>query len=59
MSMNKLICGDNLDVLISSAINTASVDIIYLDPPFNSNQYYNFPFTTLGKDAAEGRPPGS
>lgn len=49
---NKLICGDNLDVLSSDAIDTASVDVVYLDPPFNSNQYYNLPFKTLGKDAA-------
>lgn len=48
----RLICGDNLDVLKSGSIDTASVDVIYLDPPFNSNQYYNLPFTTLGKDAA-------
>ncbi len=50
--MKQLICGDNLDVLKSGAIDTASVDVVYLDPPFNSNQYYNLPFTILGKDAA-------
>ena len=50
--MKKLICGDNLDVLRSDAIDAASIDLIYLDPPFNSNQYYNLPFTRLGKDAA-------
>ncbi len=50
--MKKLICGDNLDILQSGAIDTASVDVVYLDPPFNSDQYYNLPFTKLGKDAA-------
>ena len=50
--MKKLICGDNLDILKSDAIDTASVDVIYLDPPFNSNQHYNLPFKKLGKDVA-------
>ena len=27
------------------AISPASVDLIYLDPPFNSNSKYNLPFT--------------
>ena len=30
--------GDNLDIL--RGINSASVDLIYLDPPFNSNRNY-------------------
>ena len=50
--MKKLICGDNLDVLKSGAIDTASVDVVYLDPPFNSKSVYNLPFQKLGKDAA-------
>jgi site-specific DNA-methyltransferase (adenine-specific) len=50
--VKKLICGDNLDVLKSDAIDTASVDVVYLDPPFNSNQHYNLPFKKLGKDVA-------
>jgi len=33
--------GDNLDIL--RGINSASVDLIYLDPPFNSNQNYAAP----------------
>jgi site-specific DNA-methyltransferase (adenine-specific) len=33
---NKLYYGDNLDVL-RDHIATGSVDLIYLDPPFNSN----------------------
>ena len=30
--------GDNLDIL--RGLNSASVDLIYLDPPFNSNRNY-------------------
>ena len=37
---NALHYGDNLDVL-RDAIDDASVDLIYLDPPFNSNADYN------------------
>jgi len=41
--MNHLYYGDNLSVLRES-INDASVDLIYLDPPFNSNASYNVLF---------------
>jgi site-specific DNA-methyltransferase (adenine-specific) len=37
---NKLFYGDNLDVL-REHIASESVDLIYLDPPFNSNADYN------------------
>jgi 16S rRNA G966 N2-methylase RsmD len=37
---NKLYYGDNLDVLRAS-IASESVDLIYLDPPFNSNASYD------------------
>lgn len=37
---NSLYYGDNLAVLRES-IPTESVDLIYLDPPFNSNASYN------------------
>ena len=40
---NALFYGDNLDVLRSS-IPDESVDLIYLDPPFNSNASYNVLF---------------
>ena len=33
--------GDNLDIL--RGLNFASVDLIYLDPPFNSNRNYAAP----------------
>lgn len=40
---NRLYYGDNLDVLRNS-IASESVDLIYLDPPFNSNANYNILF---------------
>ena len=40
---NKLFYGDNLSVLRES-IGTESVDLVYLDPPFNSNASYNVLF---------------
>ncbi|MEX1258361.1 MAG: DNA methyltransferase [Gemmatimonadota bacterium] len=43
MAENKLYYGDNLDVL-RRHIPDASVDLVYLDPPFNSNQDYNILF---------------
>jgi site-specific DNA-methyltransferase (adenine-specific) len=41
--VNNLYYGDNLNVLRSS-ISNESVDLIYLDPPFNSNANYNVLF---------------
>jgi DNA modification methylase len=38
MEVNKLILGDNLEILKS--IESESVDLIYLDPPFFSNRNY-------------------
>ncbi|WP_347311039.1 hypothetical protein [Defluviimonas sp. SAOS-178_SWC] len=40
---NHLYYGDNLKVLRDS-IRDESVDLIYLDPPFNSNASYNVLF---------------
>jgi DNA modification methylase len=40
---NKLYYGDNLDIL-RERIADDSVDLIYLDPPFNSNATYNVLF---------------
>ncbi|MHB9034130.1 MAG: DNA methyltransferase [Anaerolineae bacterium] len=42
--MNTLYYGDNLDIL-QRYIKDESVDLIYLDPPFNSNANYNVLFT--------------
>jgi site-specific DNA-methyltransferase (adenine-specific) len=41
--MNELYYGDNLDVL-RRYVSDESVDLIYLDPPFNSRQDYNVLF---------------
>ncbi len=41
--MKRLYFGDNLQVLRES-INSESVDLVYLDPPFNSNADYNVIF---------------
>jgi 16S rRNA G966 N2-methylase RsmD len=43
MAGNLLYYGDNLDVL-RRYIHDDSVDLIYLDPPFNSNAHYNILF---------------
>ena len=40
---NKLYLGDNLDIL-RNYVDDESVDLIYLDPPFNSNATYNVLF---------------
>lgn len=42
--MNKLFYGDNLEIL-RRYIKDESVDLIYLDPPFNSNATYNVLFS--------------
>ena len=39
--------GDNLDIM--RGMNSASVDLIYLDPPFNSKRDYAAP---IGSEAA-------
>jgi DNA modification methylase len=41
--MNRLYYGDNLDVL-RLHVEDESVDLVYLDPPFNSNANYNVLF---------------
>jgi adenine specific DNA methylase Mod len=42
-SVNELYCGDNLEIL-REYIAPESVDLVYLDPPFNSDQNYNLLF---------------
>ena len=42
--------GDNLDIL--RGMNSACVDLIYLDPPFNSNQNYAAPVGSRAAGAA-------
>ncbi len=43
MALNRLYYGDNLDVM-RQHIPAATVDLVYLDPPFNSNRSYNVIF---------------
>ena len=43
---NALVCGDNLDVL--RGLPDDCVGLIYLDPPFNSNQFYVAAFGDKG-----------
>ena len=42
--------GDNLDIL--RGLNSVSVDLIYLDPPFNSNRSYAAPVGSAAAGAA-------
>ncbi len=52
---NQLFFGDNLEILQSGRIPVESVDLIYLDPPFNSSATYNVLFAekTGEKSAAQ------
>ena len=52
---NRLYYGDNLDVL-REHVASGSVDLVYLDPPFNSNAGYNVLFKSVG---GRGRTPAS
>lgn len=51
---NKLYFGDNLNIL-RDYVEDASVDLIYLDPPFNSSATYNVLFKEKsgGESAAQ------
>ena len=46
--MRALYTGDCLDIM-NEHISEQSVDLIYLDPPFNSNSHYNLPFKSKDK----------
>ena len=54
MAANALWYGDNLDVL-RERIAPESVDLIYLDPPFNSNRSYNVLFGRKHGDDARAQ----
>jgi len=43
ITRNTVFCGDNLAIM-REYIPDASVDLVYLDPPFNSNRNYNVLF---------------
>jgi site-specific DNA-methyltransferase (adenine-specific) len=52
--MNALYYGDNLSVLRES-IASESVDLIYLDPPFNSNASYNVLFKAPSGEGSQAQ----
>jgi len=54
MGLNRLFYGDNLDVLRRD-IKDESVDLIYLDPPFNSNRNYSVLFKEKSGDEAQAQ----
>lgn len=54
MAKNALYFGDNLDIL-RAYIPDESVDLIYLDPPFNSNRSYNVLFREMNGTAADSQ----
>lgn len=52
---NRLYYGDNLDVL-RKKIKDESIDLCYIDPPFNSKRNYNQIYNNIGKeDAAQAQ----
>src|SRR5689334_782175 len=51
---NKLYFGDNLNIL-RSYIPDESIDLIYLDPPFNSNATYNVLFDEQTGERSEAQ----
>jgi DNA modification methylase len=46
---NKLFYGDNLEIL-QKYVKTESVDLCYIDPPFNSKRNYNQIYNNVGKE---------
>lgn len=52
--MNTLYYGDNLDIL-KRYIKDESVDLVYLDPPFNSKQDYNVLFSEKNGSGASAQ----
>lgn len=47
--MRQLYYGDNLDVLVRY-IKDESVDLVYIDPPFNSKRNYNQIYNNIGSE---------
>ena len=45
-----IFCKDNIDIL--RGINTESIDLIYLDPPFNKNKKFTAPIGSSAKGAS-------
>lgn len=51
--LRRLYCGDNFDV-IADKLHEDLVDLVYLDPPFNSDEDYSLFFGTEGLESGEG-----
>jgi len=47
--VNRLFYGDNLQVL-REHISSDSIDLCYIDPPFNSKRNYNQIYNSIGKE---------
>jgi site-specific DNA-methyltransferase (adenine-specific) len=56
ITQNTLFYGDNLPIL-RDHLSDESVDLIYLDPPFNSNRSYNVLFKDESGQEAEAQIP--
>ena len=56
ITVNTLFYGDNLPIL-REHIPDESIDLVYLDPPFNSNLSYNVLFKEEGvkEDGKQGK----
>ena len=54
MDINQLYYGNNLDIL-RTHIPDESVDLIYIDPPFNSNQAYNVIFSETDGSSSQAQ----
>jgi site-specific DNA-methyltransferase (adenine-specific) len=53
---NKLYYGDNLEILRSKKIKDETVDLCYIDPPFNSKRNYNQIYNNIGgEDRAQAQ----
>ena len=54
--MNRLLFGDNLKWLRDTKVfPDASIDLVYLDPPFNSNANYNVLFKENTGEASQAQ----
>lgn len=53
--MNQLFFGDNLTILRNDGVKPGSVDLVYLDPPFNSDARYNVLFQTPEAERANAQ----
>jgi adenine specific DNA methylase Mod len=56
MAMNRLLFGDNLKWLRDIKVfPDSSIDLVYLDPPFNSNANYNVLFEEASGEASQAQ----